>query len=110
MEKVTFSLPALWADHHVLAVREALGKANGIVGVLTSAMYRDVQVEYDPTAVTPDAIKSILAEAGYPINQELELSTFPERIDDESDWFQLQKRSTETDMRDLIMSGDHRKY
>jgi len=49
-------------------------------------------------------------EAGYEIAKAPELPTHPERIDDASDWFQFQERITETDMRDLEMSGDHRQY
>jgi copper chaperone CopZ len=110
MEKVTFSIPTMWADHHTLAVRQALDQVSGVKEVIASAMYRDVLVQYDPTAVTPNALESALTEAGYAIGQAPALPTYPERIDDTSDWFQFQERVTETDMRDLEMSGDHRKY
>jgi copper chaperone CopZ len=110
MEKVTFSIPAMWADHHVLAVRETLGQVAGVEEVLASAMYKDVLVKYDPSTVAPDALSAALAKAGYEIAKAPDLPTHPERIDDTSDWFQFQERITETDMRDLMMSGDHRKY
>ncbi len=111
MEKVTFNIPSMWADHHTLAVREALGQVSGVEEILASAMYKDVVIEYDPATVTPDALASALADAGYEIAKIApELPTYPERIDDSSDWFQFQERITETDMRDLEMSGDHRKY
>jgi copper chaperone CopZ len=110
MEKVTFSIPAMWADHHVLAVREALGQVAGVEDVLASAMYKDVLIKYDPATVTPDTLSGTLVEAGYEIAKAPEIPTHPERIDDTSDWFQFQERVTETDMRDLVMSGDHRKY
>jgi len=103
MEKVTFNLPAMWADHHVLAVRDALGQVDGIKKVLASAMYKDVLVKYDPAATNPDTLANTLAEAGYPIGEAPELATFPVRIEDASDWFQFQGRATETDMRDLEM-------
>ena len=110
MEKVTFSIPAMWADHHVLAVRETLGQVAGVEDVRASAMYKDVLVMYEPATVTPDALQNALTEAGYKIAQSPTLPTYPARIDDTSDWFQFQERITETDMRDLEMSGDHRKY
>lgn len=110
MEKVTFGIPAMWADHHTLAVRQALGQVAGVDEVIASALYKDVLVKYDPAAVTPDELASTLAEAGYTIAKAPALPTYPERIDDASDWFQFQERITETDMRDLEMSGDHRKY
>lgn len=110
MEKITFSLPAMWADHHVLGVRETLSQVNGVKEIVASALYKDVLVEYDPAVVGPDTLENALAKAGYKAAAAPELPTYPERIEDTSDWFQLQGRSTETDMRDLEMSGDHRKY
>jgi copper chaperone CopZ len=110
MEKVTFNIPAMWADHHVLAVREVLGQTTGVEEVLASAMYKDVLVKYDPTAVNPEALSVALAKAGYEIAKTPELPSFPERTEDVSDWFQFQERITETDLRDLQLSGDHRMY
>lgn len=110
MERVAFNIPTLWADHHVLAVREALSPVAGIQEVIASSLYKDVWITYDPTTVTPEALASRLAEAGYEIAQAPGLAVCPPRIDDASDWFQLQGRVTETDMRDLEMSGDFRKY
>jgi copper chaperone CopZ len=110
METVTFGIPAMWADHHTLVVREALSHVGGVEQVIASPLYKDVQVKYDPSSVTPEALANVLAEAGYEIGTAPELATFPERIDDVSDWFQIQERITATDLRDLEMSGDHRKY
>jgi copper chaperone CopZ len=110
MEKVTFSIPALWADHHVLAVRQLLGQVAGVEEVIASAMYKDVLIRYDPSTVTADALAGKLAEAGYEMAKAPSLAAYPKRIDDSSDWFQFQERITTTDMRDLEMSGDFRKY
>lgn len=110
MEKVVFSIPKLWADHHTLALREALGQVNGVEEVTASALYKDVVIGYDPDSVSPSALASTLADAGYEVDAGLDLPTYPERIDDSSDWFQFQERVTETDMRDLEMSGEHRMY
>ena len=110
MEKVVFNIPSLWADHHTLAVREALGQVDGVEDVTASALYKDVVIQYDPAAVSPDALAGALAEVGYSTAVAPELPTYPERIDDSSDWFQFQERITETDMRDLEMSGEHRMY
>jgi copper chaperone CopZ len=110
MEQVTLSLPTMWADHHVLAVRQALAAVPGVEAVVASSLYKDVRVQYDPSSVGPDALETALQEAGYPFGAEPALPTFVPRIDDTSDWFQLQERVTETDKRDLEMSGDHRKY
>ena len=110
MEEVTFSIPALWADHHTLAVREALLQVGGVGEVIASSLYQDVLIKYDPGTVAAEDLAGILSEAGYSIDRTPPLPTYPERIDDASDWFQFQERITETDMRDLAMSGDHRKY
>jgi copper chaperone CopZ len=110
MEKVTFSIPTMWADHHTLAVRHALGQVDGVSDVIASSLYKDVLVKYDPAVVAPDVLANTLAEAGYEVGKELEVPAHAARIDDASDWFRFQDRVTETNMRDLEMSGDHRKY
>jgi copper chaperone CopZ len=110
MEKVTFNIPSMWADHHVLAVRQALTQVDGVQEVMASSAYKDVLVRYDPAAVDPNRLVGALKEAGYEIGQAPGLPSHPERIDDSSDWFQFQERVTKTDRRDLEMSGDHRKY
>jgi copper chaperone CopZ len=110
MEKVTFSIPAMWADHHVLAVRQALGQVAGVEEIVASAMYKDVVITYDEATTAPDTMVAALNQAGFEIAKAPSLPAYPERIEDTSDWFQFQERVTETDERDLIMSGDHRKY
>ena len=110
MEKVTFDVPAMWADHHTLAVRQALSEVDGVKGVLASALYKDVVVEYNPDVVKPESLARALSDAGYDIAKAPELPNYPERTDDTSDWFQFQDRITETDLRDLELAGDHRKY
>jgi hypothetical protein len=73
-------------------------------------MYKDVLIKYDPATVSPETLQETLASAGYKVAEAPQLPTYPERTDDTSDWFQFQERITETDLRDLEMSGDHRKY
>ena len=110
MEKVTLSIPTMWADHHVLAVREVLGSVSGVQEVLASAMYKDVLIKYDPDSTSPETLESALAAAGYETSTAPSIPAHLERTDDSSDWFRFQQRVTETDLRDLEMSGDHRKY
>jgi copper chaperone CopZ len=100
----------MWADHHTLAVRTALAKVDGVGEVIASSLYKDVQIKYDPAIVNPDTLAQALTEAGYEPGKATDLPAHPERIDDASDWFRFQERVTETDTRDLEMSGDHRKY
>jgi copper chaperone CopZ len=110
MEKVTFKVPSMWADHHVLAVRQTLAQVGGVEEVVASSSYKDVLVKYDPDTVDVTALASALAAAGYEADQAPPIPSPPKRIDDSSDWFQFQERVTQTDQRDLEMSGDHRKY
>jgi copper chaperone CopZ len=110
MEKVTFSIPSMWADHHVLSVRQTLAQVAGVEEVVASSAYKDVLVKYDPATVDVPALANALQEAGYQADQAPALPSHPQRKDDASDWFQFQERITQTDLRDLEMSGDHRKY
>jgi copper chaperone CopZ len=110
MEKATFSLPTMWADHHVLAVRDALTGLPGVEQVSASALYKDVLVHYDPSSVHSDTLAKALVDAGYPLLDEPSLPAYPKRIEDSSDWFRFQDRITITDRRDLEASGDFRKY
>jgi hypothetical protein len=73
-------------------------------------MYKDVLIKYDPATTDPETLANALVKAGFRIAEAPKLPAHPERTDDKSDWFQFQERVTETDLRDLIMSGDHRKY
>jgi len=100
----------MWADHHTLAVRDTLGQVEGVNEVIASSLYRDVLVKYDPAVVAPETLAGKLTEAGYEVGKELELPAQPPNIDDASAWFSFQGRTTETNLRDLEMSGDHRKY
>ena len=110
MDSVVFSVPAMWADHHTLTVREALTQVDGVEKVIASPLAKTVQIKYDPATVSPDALEQALAQAGYEPGKPTDLPTHPKRIEDASDWYQFQERVTETDVRDLVLSGDHRKY
>ena len=39
MEKVVLEVPTLWADHHVLKVREALAKLEGVDDMYVSSAW-----------------------------------------------------------------------
>ena len=110
MEKIVLQIPTMWADHHILSVREALEQVRGVTNIVASSMYKDVVIHYDPSATSPDALAQVLGQAGYPVGVEPALPPHPSRIDDTAAWFQLQERVTVTDRRDLEASGDHRKY
>ncbi|MBC7234398.1 MAG: heavy-metal-associated domain-containing protein [Chloroflexi bacterium] len=109
MKKFTISVPSMYADHHVLRVREALLGLPGVVNVVASSAGRRVTVETND-GVTPQEVGRILTEAGYPLNREPALPQLPENSQDGSSWYMLIHRVTKTDRRDLEMSGDFRRY
>ena len=65
MEKKSFELPAMYADHHVVEVRRLLLETNGINDVYASSAFQAADVTYDPEVVSEGEIAEKLAEAGY---------------------------------------------
>ncbi|MCD6553218.1 MAG: hypothetical protein DRI52_00900 [Chloroflexi bacterium] len=110
MDKTVLHVPKMYADHHVKAVREALLQLDGVEDVMASSAFKRVTVSYDSTRLNPSAIEEALRSAGYGPGEDWELPSLPEGKDDKSPWFQLIQRVTETNMLDLQMSGDFRKY
>jgi len=101
----------MYADHHVIAVRQALLALAGIEDVLASSAWKQVQVAYDPLAVSPDSISQVLEQAGYPVGNGQLPSGPPAalRAKDPA-WDALGARVTETNRADLEMSGEFRMY
>ncbi len=65
METFSMHVPAMYGDHHVIAVRALLLKLEGVNDVYASSCFHRVEVQYDPTKTTPQEIESTLEEAGY---------------------------------------------
>lgn len=107
MEELTLTVPDMWADHHVLVVRELLKQDGGIASVNASARDFAVQVMYDASQTSPEQIVARLSEAGYPVGEH-EASAAPPT--NKPAWATAGVRTTRTDPIDLVMSGDHRKY
>ena len=110
MEKTVLNVPKMYADHHVQAVRNALLQLDGVEEVMASSAFKRVVVGYDPARLSPDAIEEALRAAGYGPGEDWELPTPPEGKEDDSPWFKVIQRITQTNMLDLQMSGDFRKY
>jgi len=109
-EKAVFEVPKMYADHHVEIVRDALLKLNGVEDVVASSGAQRVAVRYDPQRLTADAIAGALRSAGYAPGEKPVLPKIPEGKDDVSPWFRVIQRVTKTNIKDLEMSGDFRKY
>jgi len=110
MERITVSVPMLYADHHVTRVRKALFTVAGVQDVIASSMYHDITVDFDPAKVDAATIKQTIEAAGYPIGVEPKFDDLIPSKEDGSPWFTVQRRSVTTVMLDREMSGDFRKY
>ena len=65
MEKKSFELPAMYADHHVVEVRRLLLETSGVKDVYASSAFQVADVTYDPDVVSESEIAEKLAETGY---------------------------------------------
>lgn len=65
MTKLELTIPALYGDHHTVAVREIVKKIEGVTDVFASAAAHYLSVTYDPKKVKPEAVIAALAEQGY---------------------------------------------
>lgn len=110
MNRVTVRLPQMYADHHVLNVRQAISGLQGVQETIASAAKRQVTILYDESALSVDQIIAALTGAGYLPDQEIQLTPIIERSKDGSAWHRILQRATTTERRDLEMSGDFRRY
>jgi len=110
VEKTILDVPKMYADHHVERVRDALLALDGVKEVVASSAFKRVLVTFDPKQATADGVKQTLAKAGYAAGEEWKLPELPSLTDDDSPWFRSTQRVTRTNMLDLEMSGDFRKW
>lgn len=110
MAKVTLDVPTLWADHHVLKVREALLSLDGVNDVYASSAWKQVLVTYDNKKVKKADIEKALTNAGYPAGTgEMGVIVQPSEIRRDPQWADG-ARMTQTNRADLEMSGEFRRY
>lgn len=111
METVTLEVPKLYADHHVLSIREALADVAGIQDLYVSSAWKQVMVTFDPSKVDQPAIEGRLAEAGYPVGEgEVQLLLDRDRIGRDPQWAESEIRTSQTNPADLEMvSQFHRR-
>jgi copper chaperone CopZ len=65
MEKKSFELPAMYADHHVVEVRRILLEMPGVEDVYASSSFQVAEVTFDPDVVNEEDIAGKLESAGY---------------------------------------------
>ncbi len=66
LEQITLTVPDINCGHCEMTIKEEVGALGGVSDVQPSNVTKTVVVEFDPAAVTPEAIRATLAEAGYP--------------------------------------------
>ena len=115
MENALFSVPAMYADHHVIAVRKALTAMPGVEEVWASSAWQQVQVAYDPATLSPQDISRALEQAGYPVSEgtaegDGHQATSVGLSTKDPAWDVLGARVTKTIQADLAMSGEFRRY
>ena len=107
MEELVLAVPGLWADHHVLAVRDLLGQDDAVQIVAVSALDRSVTVTYDPARTDAAKVTALLEQGGYQTGAADEAEP---ALTSKPAWATAGVRVTATNAVDLAMSGDHRKY
>lgn len=65
MKQVTFEMPMLYSDHHVVEVRKLLFEIPGVEEVYASSAFHVVEITYDPTKVNDLELQIKLDQAGY---------------------------------------------
>ena len=107
MKELTLTVPAIWADHHVIAVHKTLAGTPGIAAVQASARDFTLRVAFDPDTIAAETILAKLAAAGY---VEGAAPGAGEATIPGTTWGAGSPRVTTTNPADAAMSGDHRKY
>jgi copper chaperone CopZ len=110
MKRLVVDVPGMYADHHVLRLRQALLGTEGVSEVTASAARRKVVVQFDEVKTSPEAIRDVLTAAGYPPGQAPAMIEFPKRHEDGSAWYLVLDRKTTTERKDREMAGDFRRY
>lgn len=60
-----FTVPAMYADHHVVEVRRILLGVPGVRDVYASSAFGVVDVDFDAGQTSEEDLERLLAEAGY---------------------------------------------
>jgi copper chaperone CopZ len=105
MASVTVSLPTMFADHHVLKVRDVLYAIEGVEDVVASSAWQAVIVTYDPEKTEPPAVIKALTDAGYSPDQPTPiLASLEGRQFKDPAWAAVAPRATRTNAVDARMS------
>jgi copper chaperone CopZ len=109
MEQITVTLPTMWADHHVINVKRLLSPISGVENVFASSAFKQVLIEFDAGKTSQAALVKALTDAGYAPGEEEFLAESPYGSPDPA-WDKQGQRITTTNLVDLQLSGEFRKY
>jgi len=65
VKSITYELPNLYGDHHVIEVRRLLLEVPGVLDVYASSAFRMVEVNFDPDKTNDLEIAIKLDQGGY---------------------------------------------
>jgi copper chaperone CopZ len=110
MKEIVLDIPLMFADHHVLKVREILSGLEGVGEIYVSSAWNQAKIAYDEQKVKPAAIKKALAEAGYPVGEgEIPILVEKSPIHRDPRWEVSGVRLTATYETEVSMSGEFRR-
>jgi copper chaperone CopZ len=109
VKKLTLTIPAMYADHHVTNVKRLLAPIAGVEKVDASSALKELVLTIDESKTSEAALVKVLSDAGYVPGPEEVVARSPFATPDAA-WERLGVRSTETSQVDLQLSGEFRKY
>ncbi|MBI4788670.1 MAG: heavy-metal-associated domain-containing protein [Chloroflexi bacterium] len=109
MEKITLTVPAMFADHHVINVKRLLSPLSGVETVIASSAFKTVVIEFDGSKTSQAVLVQALTDAGYAPGPEEFVARTPDYTPDPA-WEKLGVRAVTTNPVDNQLSGEFRKY
>ncbi len=110
MKQLILEMPTMYADHHVLKVRETLEGLKGIEEAYASSAWKKLMISYEEKSIKPAEIEEALTKAGYPPGEgETPILVEASSIKRDPQWEKLGSRVTGTNQIDLDMSGQSRR-
>jgi copper chaperone CopZ len=105
MASVTVNVPTMFADHHVLKVRDVLFALDGVEDVIASSAWQAVVVTYNPEKTEPAGIQKALTDAGYKPDMPTPILASPIGTQfKDPGWAAVAPRATRTNAVDAKMS------
>lgn len=111
MEKLILDLPSMYADHHVLRVRETLLALDGVKDVFASSAWKQISVSFEPDKTSQEELKKALSAAGYGgEDEQTPILVMADAIKRDPQWQVVGSRVTRTNPSDNKLSGEFRRY